>query len=93
MLKHIIKPIIEYTYPIFLLFRSVNFLQFDIFAFISLKSFTITNYTAAVYIDTHCLFEAHLTANIHEKTFVVTKQSTKLAKLFHCERKAIYGIP
>ena len=33
-----------------------------------------------------------LDSNIHIKTFAVTKQSTKTAKIFHSETKAIYGI-
>ena len=31
-------------------------------------------------------------SNIHGKTFAVTKQFAKTAKLFHSEIKAIYGI-
>ena len=32
-----------------------------------------------------------LDSNIHGKTFAVTKQSAKTAKIFHSETKAIYG--
>ena len=41
----------------------------------------------------HCQLYPHLTAlKYSRKSFAVTKWSTKLAKLFHCETKAMYGI-
>ena len=76
--------IILIGYRILLLFRGEKVSRFDVFFSFPEKLSTQLPVTLPIL--------GTFDSNIHRKTFTVTKQSAKTAKIFHSEIKAIYSI-